>query len=87
MYKRQRFYPQSFTIEAITVDLGFEGVSMEPIQKLCDELGIHYTQMCIRDSHEEDLNTLKTLVQAAVLLVIPLALVYSQPDMKNTRCV
>lgn len=39
----KRFYPQSFTIEAITVDLGFEGVSMEPIQKLCDELGIHYT--------------------------------------------
>ena len=34
---------RSFTIEAITVDLGFEGVSMEPIQKLCDELGIHYT--------------------------------------------
>lgn len=39
----KRFYPQSFTIEAITVDLGFEGVSMEPIQKLCDELEIHYT--------------------------------------------
>ena len=38
-----RFYPRPFTIEAITVDLGFEGVSMEPIQKLCDELGIHYT--------------------------------------------
>ena len=34
--------------------------------------------------HEDDLNTLKTLVQAAVLLIIPLALVYSQPDMKNT---
>lgn len=39
----KRFYPQNFTIEAITVDLGFEGVSMEPIQNLCDELGIHYT--------------------------------------------
>lgn len=38
-----RFYPRPFTIEAITVDLGFEGVSMEPIQNLCDELGIHYT--------------------------------------------
>lgn len=39
----QRFYPNHFTLEAITVDLGFEGVSMDPIQKLCDELGIHYT--------------------------------------------
>lgn len=38
-----RFYPKPFTIEAITVDLGFEGVSMQPIQDLCDELGIHYT--------------------------------------------
>ena len=38
-----RFYPKPFTLEAITVDLGFEGVSMEPIQRLCDELGIRYT--------------------------------------------
>ena len=38
-----RFYPHPFTLEAVTVDLGFEGVSMEPIQKLCDELGVHYT--------------------------------------------
>ena len=34
--------------------------------------------------HEDDLNTLKTLVQSAVLLVIPLMLIYVQPDMKNT---
>lgn len=40
-----RFYPKPFTLEAITVDLGFEGVSMEPIQRLCDELGIHYTSI------------------------------------------
>lgn len=40
-----RFYPHPFTLEAITVDLGFEGVSMDPIQKLCDELGIRYTSI------------------------------------------
>lgn len=34
--------------------------------------------------HEDDLNTLKTLAQSAVLLVIPLMLIYVQPDMKNT---
>ena len=34
-----RFYPNHFTLEAITVDLGL-GASMEPIQKLCDGLKI-----------------------------------------------
>lgn len=38
-----RFYPNPFQIEAITVDLGIGGVSMDPIQKLCDDLGIRYT--------------------------------------------
>ena len=34
--------------------------------------------------HEEDLNTLRTLVKSAILLAVPLALIYSQPDLKNT---
>lgn len=34
--------------------------------------------------HEEDLNTLKVLAEASVLLAIPLVLIYAQPDMKNT---
>ena len=34
--------------------------------------------------HEEDLNTLKVLAEADVLLAIPLVLIYAQPDMKNT---
>ena len=34
--------------------------------------------------HEEDLNTLKTLIQAVGLLAVPLFLIYAQPDMKNT---
>ncbi len=34
--------------------------------------------------HEEDLNTFRTLAKAAVLLAIPLVLILSQPDMKNT---
>lgn len=34
--------------------------------------------------HEEDLNTLKTIVKAVILLAIPLALVIRQPDLKNT---
>lgn len=34
--------------------------------------------------HEEDLNTLHTLVKAVVLIAIPLSLILSQPDLKNT---
>ena len=30
-------------IEAITVSLGFEGMDFSPIQKFCDELGVHYS--------------------------------------------
>lgn len=38
-----RFYPKPFTLEAVTVDLGFPGTSMEPIHALCEEMGIPYT--------------------------------------------
>ncbi len=34
--------------------------------------------------HEEDLNTLKTIVSSVILLAIPLVLIYVQPDLKNT---
>lgn len=40
-----RFYPKPFTLEAVTVDLGLQGVSMDPIRRLCDELGVHYTSI------------------------------------------
>ena len=40
----QRFYPKKFEIEAITVSLGFEGMDFSPIQKFCDELGVHYSR-------------------------------------------
>lgn len=39
----QRFYPEKFDIEAITVDLGFPDFDLSPIQKLCDRLGVRYT--------------------------------------------
>ena len=34
--------------------------------------------------HEEDLNTLRTIIKAVILLAIPLSLILSQPDLKNT---
>ncbi|MCR2022237.1 rod shape-determining protein RodA, partial [Blautia pseudococcoides] len=34
--------------------------------------------------HEEDLNTLKTILKTVVLIAVPLILIFSQPDLKNT---
>ena len=34
--------------------------------------------------HEENLNTLQTILQSIVLIAIPLVLIYIQPDLKNT---
>ncbi len=38
----QRFYPKHFELEAITVNLGFEGMDFSPIQSFCNELGVNY---------------------------------------------
>ena len=38
----QRFYPNHFKLSAITVDLGYEKFSTEPIAKLCEELHVPY---------------------------------------------
>ena len=39
----KRFYPKKFELEAITADLGFEGMDPAVIKKLCDELEVPYT--------------------------------------------
>jgi tRNA(Ile)-lysidine synthase TilS/MesJ len=39
----QRFYPNHFEIEAITVSLGYENFNLEPIRALCHSMGISYT--------------------------------------------
>lgn len=38
----KRFYPNRFELSAITVDLGYEEFNLEPIHKLCEELGVPY---------------------------------------------
>ena len=37
-----RFYPQRFTLCAVTVDLGFDNLHLEQIKQLCGELNIPY---------------------------------------------
>ncbi len=39
----RRFYPKRFEVEAVTVDLGWEGFDLTKIQALCDELEVPYT--------------------------------------------
>lgn len=43
LHELQRFYPQSFTLCAVTVDLGFDNLDLYNITKLCQELCIPYT--------------------------------------------
>jgi len=39
----RRFYPKKFEIEAITLDMGFEGADFSPIADLCKEIGVNFT--------------------------------------------
>ncbi len=47
----RRFYPKAFTLEAITVELGFEGMDFTPVRALCAEREIPYT--CLRTDIRE----------------------------------
>lgn len=39
----QRFYPKPFTIQAVTVDLGFDNLKLDQIKELCASLEVPYT--------------------------------------------
>lgn len=47
----QRYYPKPFTVEGITLDLGFEGVDYTPVAELCAQYDIPYT--CIKTDIKE----------------------------------
>lgn len=38
-----KFYPKRFAVRAITLDMGFEGVDLSPVQTFCDERGVNLT--------------------------------------------
>lgn len=75
-----RLFGDSANGAARWIDLGF--IRFQPTELTKIIIILFFAKFFM--DHEDDLNTLKTLVQAAVLLIVPLALVYSQPDMKNT---
>lgn len=37
------YYPIPFTVEGVTIDLGFEGMDFTPVKEYCEEQGILYT--------------------------------------------
>ena len=47
----RRFYPKPFELEAITIELGFEGMDFAPVAALCEELGVPYT--CLKTDIKE----------------------------------
>lgn len=42
MHRLSKFHPKHFSVVALTLSMGFEGVDYSPIQKVCDEMGIEY---------------------------------------------
>ena len=36
----QKFYPKRFTLEAITIDMGLDGMDFSGVQELCDSLQV-----------------------------------------------
>lgn len=75
-----RLFGDSANGAARWLDLGF--VRFQPTE-LAKIIIILFFAKFFMD-HEEDLNTFRTIIQSAVLLIIPLVLIYAQPDMKNT---
>lgn len=41
----QRFYPCSYSLEAVTVDLGFPNVDFDVIQRFCEDLCVPFTKI------------------------------------------
>lgn len=62
------------------IDLGF--IRFQPTELSKIILILFFAKFFM--DHEEDLNTVRTIAKSALLLLIPLALIYIQPDLKNT---
>jgi tRNA(Ile)-lysidine synthase TilS/MesJ len=51
LHHLQSFYPKPFHLEAITIELGFEGMDFTPVKELCAGLQIPYT--CLKTDIKE----------------------------------
>ena len=47
----RKYYPEPFELEAVTIELGFEGMDFTPVCELCEKLDIPYT--CVKTDIKE----------------------------------
>ena len=47
----RKYYPEPFELEAVTIELGFEGMVFTPVRELCEKLSIPYT--CVKTDIKE----------------------------------
>lgn len=47
----RKYYPELFELEAVTIELGFEGMDFAPVRELCEKLSIPYT--CVKTDIKE----------------------------------
>lgn len=47
----QTYYPKHFELEAITIELGFDGMDFAPVKEYCKEINVPYT--CIKTDIKE----------------------------------
>lgn len=47
----RKYYPEPFELEAVTIELGFEGMDFTPVRELCAQLDIPYT--CVKTDIKE----------------------------------
>lgn len=75
-----RLFGDSANGAARWIDLGF--IRFQPTELSKIIIIVFFAKFFM--DHEEKLNTLKVIMESAVLLIVPLFLIYNQPDMKNT---
>lgn len=51
LHHLKKFYPKPFHLEAVTIELGFDGMDFTPVAQLCDSLEIPFT--CVKTDIKE----------------------------------
>lgn len=75
-----RLFGDSANGAARWIDLGF--IRFQPTELSKIIIIVFFAKFFM--DHEEKLNSFRVIVESAILLLIPLILIYNQPDMKNT---
>lgn len=75
-----RLFGDSANGAARWIDLGF--IRFQPTELSKIIIIVFFAKFFM--DHEENLNTFKVIAESGILLIVPLLLIYNQPDMKNT---